>query len=125
MGNMTMEYIPARRHSDIGYLYRAFGFTSCGGLSELYVVKLPILRMTPCGYWVREKPDSTQRKFVLKVARKRYAYPTIREAVESFIARKHKERSLVATRLLGIDTLLAEAEGKLRTNTLEESLIDW
>ena len=50
---------------------------------------IEVLKHTPKGVWLY---DATQnRRFVLRAARKRWAAPTRREALESFIARKGRQ----------------------------------
>lgn len=53
--------------------------------------KLEVLKETPKGVWL---DDWGNRRFVLRDARKRYACPTRQEALESFIARKRRQREL-------------------------------
>lgn len=50
---------------------------------------------TPKGYWIRPLLGgmyfSTWRKWISKTSRKRFAYPTKEEALNSFIIRKEKQ----------------------------------
>jgi hypothetical protein len=54
--------------------------------------KFRVLKLTPKGAWV--KGGCYNRRFVLRGARKRLCCPTIKEAKESFIARKKKQASI-------------------------------
>ena len=49
---------------------------------------------TPKGYWIRPLVGGyfgIREKWIPKVSRKRYAYPTKEEALESFILRKKRQ----------------------------------
>jgi hypothetical protein len=63
---------------------------------ELYEYMLD--KETPKGYWIRPLRGGYLgfwKKWIPKVSRKRYAYPTEKEALESCIARKqHRVRYL-------------------------------
>ena len=53
-------------------------------------------KLTPKGVWLRQTFNATgwvsdKKRFVLRDARKRYACPTKKEALESLIARKTKQ----------------------------------
>lgn len=52
---------------------------------EPYLCRIPVKRHTPKGVWLDEHG---QARFVLKDARRRYAYPTEALALTSYIARK-------------------------------------
>lgn len=76
------------------YLYRYVDYP--GGdysdhLFRLYAFR--VLRETPCGFWIREHYTGRER-WVSKTSRKRYAYPSIEEAEESFRIRKTRQRWL-------------------------------
>lgn len=66
---------------------------------ELILYKYNLVKETPKGYWIRTEHaygDVVDVKkechFVLKKSKKRFAYPTEKEALESF--KKRKERQL-------------------------------
>lgn len=61
-------------------------------------------RRTPKGVWISR--GFMGRRFVLKSARKRYACPTLAEALESFIARKRKQISIYSKRIANAELAL-------------------
>jgi hypothetical protein len=86
------------------YWYRYRSFRESTGLDEWsekssgYCIRLGcfeyrVIKHTPKGVWLQE-PYCSGRKFVLKDARKRFACPTKREALLSYIARQ-KRRLLI------------------------------
>jgi hypothetical protein len=60
-----------------------------GGRAYLYAESIPVLRETKKGVWIGY--DEEGKRFVLNDARKRYACPTVEEALESLKARKHRQ----------------------------------
>ena len=76
-----------------GFLYRARfdRFDSAIAFTALLIVK-----RTPRGTWVM---DWGKRRFVLSDGRKRYAYPTKREALESFAHRKRKQLVILTAQI--------------------------
>lgn len=67
-------------------------------------------RETKCGYWIsnyphdhpyyqKERPTWVTWKWVSKTSRKRFAYPTIQEAIDSFRARKSRQRKILERQL--------------------------
>ena len=55
---------------------------------RIELVKFKTLRETKQGYWIGE--GDAEERFVLKDSRKRYAYPTKKEAFNSFKIRTRK-----------------------------------
>ena len=68
---------------------------------EIHCQEYEVAKETPSGFWLtmcRQTPSSFERnkkyiwkKWVSKDSRKRFAYPTKKEALESFLARKRKQ----------------------------------
>lgn len=70
---------------------------------SVYAQTYHLLKETPCGYWIGLyspckahleedlKNPHYWKKWVSKMGRKRYAYPTKRQALESFIIRKRRQ----------------------------------
>ena len=60
-----------------------------------------LLKETPKGYWINLFPDQLipTKKWVSKDAKKRYAYPTKKEALNSFIARKKRQTEILEAQL--------------------------
>jgi hypothetical protein len=69
--------------------------------------KFGVVRHTKCGAWINVYGE---RKFVLISARKRYACPTIKEAKESFTARKKRQIRILSTKIGYIEDALYKLE---------------
>lgn len=80
--------------------------------------KFEVLKHTSKGVWLREHP-MVMPKFVLRDARKRFACPTIEEALESFIARKTKQASIYRNRMVKAEWCIAEATRKFSSRKKE------
>lgn len=82
------------------YRYQYQEYASIDQDGEYYSPKLPnpklelstfrLIKETPKGYWIGYEHWFSFRKWVSKTARKRYAYPTKEEALESFIKRTQR-----------------------------------
>lgn len=98
------------------YRYRAFREStgifdnewseSCGYHIRLSCFEYRVIKHTPKGVWLQQ-PYSPDKKFVLKNAKKRFAYPTKREALISYIARQKR-------RLLILKSQIKDSEMGLR-----------
>ena len=90
------------------YRYETYDISIRGNLtpSEFIVIK-----ETPKGYWFvpdyvfnfymdQEWVVSTSRRWTSKVAKRRYAYPSEKEALGSFIARKNRQILLLEEQLM-------------------------
>ena len=62
---------------------------------HIYEHSYRVLKETPCGYWI----DIFKKKWVSKVAKKRYAYPTRFEAMTNFKARKKRQIQILSAQL--------------------------
>ena len=71
-------------------LYRYIDRYPCneGDDSDIFCESYRILRHTKCGVWINA---DCQERFVLNNARKKYAYPTKKEALRSFKIRKSRQ----------------------------------
>lgn len=58
---------------------------------EIYLEEFRVYKNTPKGYWIKTYPLLPKLTFVLDIGRKRYAYPTLELAKESFLARKTRQ----------------------------------
>lgn len=62
------------------------------------------IKETPCGYWIEDHSWpfelSNQRWWVSKTSRKRFAYPSEEQAIESFVARKRQHIRYTKMRLV-------------------------
>ena len=61
--------------------------------------KFKVIEETPCGYWVRLFESSDDKKWVSKVAKKRFAYPVLDDAITSFKARKRRQIEILEAQL--------------------------
>lgn len=71
---------------------------------------------TPCGYWIVRELSSLSgaaqwrdRKWISKTSKKKYAYPTIKEAYDSFCRRRQVYRSILMARIADIEESLDKA----------------
>jgi hypothetical protein len=78
----------ARRDEDTELLYVSN--------RTLYFIEVPVVKVTPKGFWLDYYGS---RKFVRAEARKRWAYPTKQEALESFIARREKQLKILRSQI--------------------------
>lgn len=58
---------------------------------RLYFESLVLLRETKKGYWISASGFEYGKIWVSKTAKKRYAYPSKKEALTSFIKRKERQ----------------------------------
>lgn len=62
-----------------------------------------VVRETPCGYWIRSGNSGAfihgPERWINKTTRKRYALPSKKEAMESFLHRKSKQISIISHQL--------------------------
>lgn len=92
------------------------------------VILLEIFRVkshTPKGVWLQWKIGpwtSTEKKFVLHNARKKFAHPTRNEALESFIARKTKQKKILSAQLRTVESFLNLAKDKEKLLSMEGQL---
>ena len=90
-------------------LFRYEGSMS-GGSPYIYYRTFLVEKETPKGYWIS---DYAGRRFVLKESRKRYAYPTLKEALESFMIRKLRQFQILAKQYDKAKALHKFAEEKI------------
>lgn len=66
--------------------------------------ELEVLKRTPKGVWLKHESYgyngtvASDRRFVLNECRKRFACPTIKEALDSFVARKERQAEIYEAR---------------------------
>lgn len=92
---------------------------SAGFEAEIILQEFEILRFTYSGVWIqrwRGGEGKEYEKFVLLRARKRFAYETKELALESFIAKKKKQRKILDRQTFETIALLKEAE-KIKIGT--------
>ena len=69
--------------------------------------KFKVLKETPCGYWIQIYEGFDDRQWVSKVAKKRYAYPVLDDAITAFKARKRRQIEILQAQM-------AQAKAALR-----------
>jgi hypothetical protein len=116
-----MEWLPLAVPREYWYRFDTVHYSSFDSDGDLVSVgcarvevelrRFPVLSHTPKGAWLELGCD---KRFVLTNSRKRYACPTIEEAVESFKARKQAQirilRSQLYTAEEGLRSIDAAAE---------------
>ena len=87
---------------------------------RLRCLKFSALRETPCGWWIDDGSlrswggdGSISERWVSKKGRKRYAYPTEREALEGYVARKRRQITILSHQQSHAEAGLEEAENRL------------
>jgi hypothetical protein len=84
------------------YRYEAFRETwseeSLGYDIRLHCFECRVIKHTPKGVWL-QRPYVGDKTFVLKDAKKRFAYPTKREALISYIARQKRRLSILRSQI--------------------------
>jgi hypothetical protein len=88
------------------YLYRFKDIRDTMGI-RVIKKKFKVVKETPCGYWVRLYYSFNDKKWVSKVAKKRYAYPTEQEAMTNFKARKRRQIEILSAQLQDAKVALA------------------
>lgn len=76
---------------------------------RIRLLRLDVAKRTPMGAWV-QLGRLGKKRFVLNDSRKRYAHPTEAEALQSFIARKRRQKSIYAARHDHAEIMLRTAE---------------
>lgn len=80
---------------------------------HLYFLKFKVLKRTACGAWLQDSTQPRGKRFVLLTANKRFALPTRREALESFIARKKRQKRILVSQMYETDRAMKLAEERL------------
>lgn len=70
-----------------------------------------VAKKTPCG-WSIEADNSNRRRFISESARKKFALPTIEDALQSYVARKKKQASIYEARAKKARWCINQALGK-------------
>jgi hypothetical protein len=85
-----------------------------GSKLEIELLRFRVVRHTPKGVWITPELGGldgfTPQRFVLRDARKRFACPTIDEAMASFVARKRAQIRIYTARLRRAQQALALLE---------------
>jgi len=98
------------RYDQINYEYEA----------EVKLNEYALLKETPCGYWILSDPiyyhviskpmfADGNKRWISKTARKRFAYPTKAEALNSFKIRKERQIGILSGQLENAKEALQKA----------------
>jgi hypothetical protein len=79
------------------------------GSEQNWVREFHVVKVTPCG--VRLSDGFGAPRMVLDGARKRYACPTRKEAMESFICRKRRQLKILRAQIQRVERALFDATG--------------
>jgi len=108
-----------RNEQEIKKLYRVEG--SHIGENNINFLEYDILKETPMGYWINKWSGSYWReitkedmKWVSKDGKKRFAYPTKEEAIQSFIFRKKRQIKILSYQLSKAKNHLHIAEKEIK-----------
>ena len=85
---------------------------------NLYMYKYDLLKKTPKGYWIGFKEFScglTWKKWISKTAKKRYAYPTEKEALNAYILRSKRRVEILEDQTKNTKYGIYLAEQKIKT----------
>lgn len=82
-----------------------------GGPTRTNLYTYRVLRETPCGVWL-EWADGIEAKFVNRSWGKRYACPTVEEAVASFKARKRRQIGICKKRIRQAEEAMSYLDAK-------------
>ena len=102
----------------VDYVASDYTFSAPTQRVHIVVYSFSIIARTPKGVWIRDL--NNRKRFVLLEGKKRYAYPTIKEAYDSFIVRKTRERIALEHRL---DALKKLPQAKALCEQLYNKLI--
>jgi hypothetical protein len=80
------------------HLYRFEDIVSTNGV-QVIRRKFKVIKETPCGYWIQLYECFDDKKWVSKVARKRFAYPVLDDAITNFRARKRRQIEILEAQL--------------------------
>jgi hypothetical protein len=76
------------------------------GIELIELHKYEVVKLTQSGAWIVDELLRSERRFVLANARKRYAWPTIEAAQESYFRRKRVQAGTLKRQLAGAKHLL-------------------
>jgi hypothetical protein len=71
---------------------------------EIILETYNLHRETPKGYWITQQ-YWIKNKWINKTSTKRFAYPTKEEALESFKKRKYRQRIILNSQLLVLNSI--------------------
>lgn len=119
------EYEPKQENTVSSTYYRLDHTVDYYNRVHLAWYTFTVLRTTAKGVWI-STPHMNRlgRKFILNDARKRYAYPTKELALESFIARKARQISILQSQLDRAQDAYEKAKRVTDVNSLAVEMQD-
>lgn len=115
-------------------LYRYYSIY-CDEGPSVYLEEFDMIKETPCGWWIQPAGDiwrgGDYKRWVSKTARKRYAYPTKKEALTSFKAKKVRQISILRAHLCGAeheldianDIVIEKEKQKMKPPKFEKNIL--
>lgn len=70
-----------------------------GGPTRTNLLAYPVVKETPCGAWIGWTGPNSEKRFINRSWSKRFACPTVAEAIVSFKARKRWQISILHARI--------------------------
>ena len=77
-------------------------------ITNIILVKFYLIKKTPKGYWISS--EFQKKRWINKTAKKRYAYPTKKKALNNFIKRKEQQKSILFYQLEQAKQALSQAK---------------
>lgn len=133
MGEIQLKIESEKSGSDLEYLYRYDTANYSTGIT-VSLHRYRIVKRTPKGFWISDYSFSFPQKdrWVSATGKKRYAYPTQDEALESFMYRKLRYMRILEGRLRNAKisfeagaALLSQDEGDKFRKRLEAQYNDY
>jgi hypothetical protein len=88
------------------------------GTIQLHLREYAVIKTTPKGVWLESQQYRftrgviSDRRFVLREARKRFACPTKEEALVSFLARKNRQLRILKSQIRDVEDAILLAKGE-------------
>ena len=121
-GNQEVYYRYVDYSEGTGYTDVCGEFVFTGSVTRVRVKTFKVIKFTLKGAWIRD--SGGDERFVLTGTRKCYAHPTIEEALESFKARKNRQKSIYEARANAAQKAIDLAEkGKMRTGSFGDFIL--
>jgi len=100
------------------YRYEEINYHQIG--IRIFFTEFDLLNETPKGYWIY-KNFTDDKRWVSKTAKKRFAYPTMEEALSSFIARKTRQIQILEGQLTNAKSALMQGKNEWKKLKNSES----
>ena len=104
-------------------LYRYHHFVCYDCSVRLSLEEFSVLRTTPKGFWIKD--HNYKERWVSGESRKRYAYPSVEEALDAFILRKARHLEILKSQATVIGKVLALAKNPESTKRTSKYHVDF